>query len=66
MKLSFQFGQKDTFRLPATVQTVAPNVVDALEMRRSERLKELGDWRPSSGWLTERGTADFDFPMAGA
>jgi hypothetical protein len=27
--------------------------IDALEAKRAQRLRELGEWRPSNGWHVE-------------
>ena len=39
--------------LPPTAKTVSQDEIDALEAKRIRRLRELGDWRPSSGWQVD-------------
>ena len=43
----------DVVLLPASVRVVSQEAIDALEAKRARRLRELGDWRPSSGWHIE-------------
>jgi hypothetical protein len=52
MKFTADTRLGSTVRLPPSVQTVAPNAVTALTERRDQRLRELGSWQPSKGWLT--------------
>lgn len=44
---------KDVLSLPALAKTVSQQAIDALEARRVQRLRELGDWRPTNGWQVE-------------
>ena len=39
--------------LPAWTKTVSQAEVEALEAKRAQRLRELGEWRPSNGWHIE-------------
>jgi hypothetical protein len=43
----------DILFLPASAKTVSQQEIEALEAKRIRRLRELGDWRPSSGWQIE-------------
>lgn len=43
----------DVLVLPTTAKTVSQEEIDALEAKRIRRLRELGDWRPSSGFHIE-------------
>lgn len=43
----------DVLFLPTTAKTVSQEEIDALEAKRIRRLRELGDWRPSSGFHIE-------------
>ncbi len=40
-------------RVSTAVQTVPPEAARSLELAWQRRRQELGDWRPSRGWLTE-------------
>ena len=39
--------------LPPSAKTVSKEEIEALEAKRTQRLRELGNWRPSSGWQIE-------------
>jgi len=39
--------------LPTWTKTVSQAEIDALEAKRAQRLRELGEWRPSNGWHVE-------------
>ncbi len=39
--------------LPASTETVSRDEIEALEVKRIRRLRELGKWRPSRGWRIE-------------
>ena len=39
--------------LPARTKTVSQAEIEALEAKRAQRLRELGEWRPSNGWHIE-------------
>ncbi len=39
--------------LPTWTKTVSQAEIDALEAKRTQRLRELGEWRPSNGWHVE-------------
>jgi hypothetical protein len=43
----------DILFLPPSAKTVSKEEVEALEAKRIRRLRELGNWRPSSGWQIE-------------
>jgi hypothetical protein len=43
----------DVLCLPASAKTVSQAEIEALEAKRIQRLRELGDWRPSNGWQIE-------------
>ncbi len=43
----------ELIRLSTATQTVPPEVAQALEQVRQRRRAELGDWKPSNGWLAE-------------
>ena len=43
----------DVLYLPPWARTVSKEEVDALEAKRIQRLRELGNWRPSNGWQIE-------------
>ena len=52
--LSSRFLQTDDILyLPPSAKTVSKEETDALEAKRVQRLRELGKWRPSSGWQIE-------------
>ncbi len=52
--MSRRMGSKpDMLLLPTSAKTVSQEQVDALEAKRIRRLRELGDWRPSSGFHIE-------------
>ena len=40
---------------PPSAKTVSKEEVEALEAKRIQRLRELGNWRPSSGWHSRAG-----------
>lgn len=61
MKFTADMRLGSTVRLPTTVQTVAPTAISALTERRDQRLKELGTWQPSKGWLTNPSRSHGDF-----
>ena len=53
-KLGSRFLQTDGILfLPPSAKTVSKEEVEALEAKRIQRLRELGNWRPSSGWQVE-------------
>jgi hypothetical protein len=43
----------DILFLPPSARTVSKEETEALEAKRVKRLRELGKWRPSSGWQIE-------------
>ena len=43
----------DILYLPPSARTVSKEETQALEAKRIKRLRELGKWRPSSGWQIE-------------
>jgi hypothetical protein len=43
----------DILYLPPSARTVSKEEAEALEAKRIRRLRELGNWRPSSGWRIE-------------
>jgi len=43
----------DILYLPPSARTVSKEEVEALEAKRIQRLRELGNWRPSNGWQIE-------------
>jgi hypothetical protein len=43
----------ELIRLSTSTQTVPPEAAQALEQVRQRRRAELGDWKPSNGWLAE-------------
>jgi hypothetical protein len=43
----------ELIRLSTATQTVPPEAAQALEQMRQRRRAELGDWKPSQGWLAE-------------
>ncbi len=52
--MSRRIGSKlDVLFLPTSAKTVSQEEIDALEAKRIRRLRELGDWRPSSGFHIE-------------
>lgn len=52
--MSSRFRSKvDVLLLPTSAKTVSQEEIDALEAKRIRRLRELGDWRPSSGFHIE-------------
>ena len=44
---------RDVLLLPPSAKTVSQKEMEALEAKRIRRLRELGDWRPSTGWHIE-------------
>jgi hypothetical protein len=51
--LTSRFLQTDILYLPPSAKTVSREETEALEAKRIKRLRELGQWRPSSGWQIE-------------
>jgi hypothetical protein len=43
----------DILFLPPSARTVSKEETEALDAKRIKRLRELGKWRPSSGWQIE-------------
>jgi hypothetical protein len=43
----------DILYLPPSARTVSKEEIEALEAKRIQRLRELGNWRPSNGWQIE-------------
>jgi hypothetical protein len=43
----------DILFLPPSAKTVSKEESEALEAKRVQRLRELGQWRPSNGWQIE-------------
>ena len=39
--------------LPPSAKTVSKEEIEVLEAKRTQRLRELGNWRPSRGWQIE-------------
>ena len=47
------FETDNVIHMPTNVQTTASDAMQTLEQVRQRRRRELADWQPSGGWLTD-------------
>lgn len=48
------FDTDNVIHMPTSVQTTLPEAARTLEQAWQRRRKELANWQPSGGWLTDQ------------